>query len=104
MNLYKEAGYRPNILFCSSDSESILMMVAAEEGVSILPDYCTYKLYQADNLVFVPLVGEQRAGGDSGGVAEGSAKPGAAAILIHPAGYGYSEPGVSVRVDSPMGL
>ena len=28
MNLYKEAGYRPNILFCSSDSESILMMVA----------------------------------------------------------------------------
>ena len=34
------------------------MMVASEEGVSILPDYCTYKLYQADNLVFVPLVGE----------------------------------------------
>ena len=26
MNLYKEAGYRPNILFCSSDIESILMM------------------------------------------------------------------------------
>ena len=27
----KEAGYRTNILFCSSDSESILMMVAAED-------------------------------------------------------------------------
>lgn len=33
------------------------MMVASEEGVSILPDYCTYKLYNADNLVFVPLIG-----------------------------------------------
>ena len=34
------------------------MMVAAEEGISILPDYFTDKLYDADNLVFVPLVGE----------------------------------------------
>lgn len=33
------------------------MMVAAEEGISILPDYCTDKLYHADNLVFIPLVG-----------------------------------------------
>ena len=58
MQLYKSAGYKPNILFRSSDTESILMMVAAEEGISILPDYCTDKLYHADNLVFVPLVGE----------------------------------------------
>lgn len=36
------------------------MMVAAEEGISILPDYCTDKLYHADNLVFVPLVGKVR--------------------------------------------
>ena len=57
MELYKDAGYRPNILFRSSDTESVLMMVASEEGLSILPDYCTYKLYNADNLVFVPLVG-----------------------------------------------
>ena len=57
MNLYKEAGYRPNILFCSSDSESILMMVAAEEGVSILPDYSARKHAPAENLVFIP--GEQ---------------------------------------------
>lgn len=34
------------------------MMVSAEEGISILPDYCTEKLYHADNLVFVPLSGE----------------------------------------------
>lgn len=57
MRLYKDAGYKPNILFRSSDTESVLMMVASEEGISILPDYCTYKLYNADNLVFVPLVG-----------------------------------------------
>ena len=44
--------------FRSADTESILMMVAVEEGISLLPDYCTDRLYNADNLVFVPLVGE----------------------------------------------
>ena len=34
------------------------MMVAAEEGISILPSYVTSKLKDADNLVFIPLVGE----------------------------------------------
>ncbi len=58
MQLYKEAGYKPNITFRSSDAESILMMVAAEEGISILPDYFTDKLYNADGLSFVPLIGE----------------------------------------------
>ena len=58
MQLYQKAGYKPNILFRSSDTESVLMMVAAEEGISILPDYCTDKLYNADNLIFIPLVGE----------------------------------------------
>lgn len=58
MQLYKDAGYKPNILFRSCDAECILMMVAAQEGISILPDYFTDKLYDADNLVFVPLVGE----------------------------------------------
>lgn len=58
MNLYHEAGFLPNILFQSTDTESILMMVAAEEGISILPDYCTKKLEHADNLTFIPLTGE----------------------------------------------
>ena len=58
MQRYAEAGYKPNILFRSADTESILMMVAAEEGISLLPDYCTDRLYNADNLVFVLLVGE----------------------------------------------
>ena len=38
--------------------EVILTMVAAEEGISILPDYFTNKLAGADNLVFIPLIGE----------------------------------------------
>ena len=57
MQQYSRAGFKPNILFRSADTESVLMMVAAEEGISILPDYCTDKLYHADNLVFVPLSG-----------------------------------------------
>ena len=59
MELYNKAGYTPNLLFRSTDSESILMMVAAEEGISILPSYVTSKLTNADNLVFVPLVGAE---------------------------------------------
>lgn len=57
--LYQKAGYQPNILFRSSDIESILMMVAAEEGISILPAYATRKLTSEDNLTIVPLKGEQ---------------------------------------------
>ena len=34
MQRYAEAGYKPNILFRSADTESILMMVAAEEGIA----------------------------------------------------------------------
>ena len=59
MQLYQKAGYQPNILLRSNDVESILMMVAAEEGISILPAYCTNKLTNADNLTFVPLTGEE---------------------------------------------
>ena len=37
IKLYQQAGYQPNILLRSNDMESILMMVAAEEGISIVP-------------------------------------------------------------------
>jgi DNA-binding transcriptional LysR family regulator len=59
MQLYQRAGYQPNILLRSNDIESILMMVAAEEGISILPAYFTDKLTNGENLVFVPLEGEE---------------------------------------------
>ncbi|MGN0972010.1 MAG: LysR family transcriptional regulator [Aristaeellaceae bacterium] len=59
--LYERAGYQPDILFRSGDAESILMMVAAEEGVAILPSFVTGKLVNAENLTFVPLTGESEA-------------------------------------------
>ena len=59
IQMYQQAGYYPNILLRSNDVESILMMVAAEEGISILPAYCTDKLTNAENLIFVPLLGEE---------------------------------------------
>lgn len=59
MQLYKNAGYNPDIRRSSYDVESVLMMVAAEEGITILPDYYTRKLYNADNLLFVPMAGAE---------------------------------------------
>ncbi len=59
IRLYQESGYNPNILFRTSDLEVILTMVAAEEGISILPDYFTNKLVGEDNLIFIPLAGEK---------------------------------------------
>lgn len=56
--LYQKAGYQPNILFRSNDAESILMMVAAEQGICVLPDYMTRKLTNVDHVTFVPLRGE----------------------------------------------
>ncbi|MCR5665844.1 MAG: LysR family transcriptional regulator [Eubacterium sp.] len=58
MTLYEEAGFKPRIVFRSTNAESIFIMVASEQGISILPDYCTKKLDNADNLIFIPLKGE----------------------------------------------
>lgn len=59
IDLYRKAGYQPNILLRSNDIESILMMVAAEEGISIFPTYCISHLTDTDNLVFIPLEGKE---------------------------------------------
>ena len=55
---YREAGYSPNILYRSSDLEVILTMVAAEEGISIVPEYAHAWDVGAENVVFVPLTGK----------------------------------------------
>ena len=59
IRLYQQAGYQPNILLRSSDMESILMMVAAEEGISIVPEYSHPWNIGTENVVFVPLSGEE---------------------------------------------
>ncbi len=58
IQLYQRAGYQPDILIRSSDMESILMMVAGEEGISIVPEYCKSWAVGLDNVVYVPLCGE----------------------------------------------
>ena len=58
IKLYQQAGYQPNILLRSNDMESILMMVAAEEGISIVPEYSHPWDVGTENVVFVPLAGE----------------------------------------------
>ena len=58
IQLYQQAGYQPKILIRSSDMESILMMVAAEEGISIVPEYTHPWDIAMDNVVFIPLTGE----------------------------------------------
>jgi len=58
IRLYQQAGYQPNIILRSNDIESILMMVAAEEGISIVPEYSHPWDIGTENVVFVPLAGE----------------------------------------------
>lgn len=58
IRLYQQAGYQPNIILRSNDMESILMMVAAEEGISIVPEYSHPWDVGTENVVFVPLAGE----------------------------------------------
>ena len=58
IHLYQKAGYQPNILLRTGDYESIIMMVAAEEAISVIPEYCIGNLRSVDNIVFRPLQGE----------------------------------------------
>ena len=59
VELYQKAGFEPNILLRTNDYESILMMIAAEEAISIVPEYCVGKLRSVDNVTFRPLSGEE---------------------------------------------
>ena len=59
VELYQKAGFQPNILMRTSDYESILMMIAAEEGICIVPEYCVGKLRSVDNITFRPLSGKE---------------------------------------------
>ena len=59
IRLYQQAGYQPNILLRSNDIESILMMVASEEGISIVPEYSHPWDVGTENVVFVPLSGKE---------------------------------------------
>ena len=58
-NVYNSASNQQNAMFKSSDLESVLMMVAAEEGITVLPSYIAERLSSAfEGIVFLPLEGE----------------------------------------------
>lgn len=59
VQLYQKAGYQPNILLRTSDYESVLMMIAAEEAICVMPKYCASELKSVDNITFCPLLGEE---------------------------------------------
>ena len=59
VQLYQKAGYQPNILLRTSDYESILMMIAAEQAICIVPEHCIGKLRSVENVVFCPLRGKE---------------------------------------------
>lgn len=58
IGLYQKEGYQPDILMNTSDGETVLMMVAAEQAISIVPEYCIDRMIYADNLIFIPLEGD----------------------------------------------
>lgn len=58
MKLYEKAGYHPKVLLKSNDIESVLMMIDTEEGVAVIPSYSVEKLTNIENIVFIPLQGE----------------------------------------------
>lgn len=57
LGLYQKEGYQPDILMNTSDGETVLMMVAAEQAISVVPKYCIDRMIHAENLTFIPLEG-----------------------------------------------
>ena len=57
INLYQEAGYQPDIVMRSRDLPSVLMMVALEQGIALIPSYCMKQIILYDNLVAIPMTG-----------------------------------------------
>lgn len=55
LDRYVELGFIPNIVYESSDIETMLIMISAGMGISILPEYATSMLKNNLNLVYIPL-------------------------------------------------
>ena len=55
VRLYQEAGFQPDIVLRTDDLENILLMVSAEEGISIVPEYCKHQIGAFHNLMTAPM-------------------------------------------------
>ena len=55
---YIDAGFQPKVVFHTDDIDSILMMIAAEEGISVMPKYITQKINDLGGIHCIPLTGD----------------------------------------------
>lgn len=54
--LYERGGYIPNVVEVEGDQETLLLMISAGMGISILPEYITKKYQNDKNLIFIPML------------------------------------------------
>lgn len=54
---YIKLGFIPNVIYESSDIETMLILIGSGIGISILPEY-TKDILKESNLVFIPLKGK----------------------------------------------
>ena len=55
---YADSGFIPRIVGRSSDAETLLILVSAGVGITILPESIVRNLGHATDLAFIPLEGE----------------------------------------------
>lgn len=56
MLIYERGGYYPNVVACEGDPESLLLMISAGMGISILPEYIIRLHQKNENLSLRPVV------------------------------------------------
>jgi DNA-binding transcriptional LysR family regulator len=55
---FVESGYLPNTIATSSDPETLQLLVSTGMGISIMPEHAVKYVRQSDDLVFLPMEGE----------------------------------------------
>jgi DNA-binding transcriptional LysR family regulator len=56
---YANSGFIPNVSHHTTDLKTLFVMVAAELGIAVLPEYTIKTLTRTNTLITIPLEGEQ---------------------------------------------
>ena len=59
INSFLQGGYQPNIVDRIEDAETILLMVAVQMGISILPSYITLPVSNDRRIVAIPYESDE---------------------------------------------
>ena len=54
--IYKRAGFVPNIVAADCEDETVMLMVAANLGIAIIPEYITKHYANDETLAILPLL------------------------------------------------